>query len=301
MKFFKIFLAILFIVCNSELYSQDIDYINNRLSAVSTNDKVFYNIDGVNFTSQILYEHLYTEKGLQKAYRKFSIKDDDIKIKDDSLGVTNIYIHKREKIGYDLISYTSFYFVPNDNNQIMAIGFNSLNKYDKSFERDFAQMIIKNVIPRESFTPMTIDSINFAGRKIKLSNACKWTNINTVQCPYHGEMNWSVHKDFDDAKSTVLNQLLLTKNGKGVKVVSEEIKDIIFEEKPTKAQKIVYDITGINSLLAGMSGGKTLTAYYVAEKVRDNYVSCVLSFWNNDEIKESGLPLLLEQVMKLQK
>ena len=63
----------------------------------------------------------------------------------------------------------------------------------------------------------------------------------------------------------------------------------------------MYDITGINSLLAGMSGGKTLTAYYVAEKVRDNYVSCVLSFWNNDEIKESGLPLLLEQVMKLQK
>ena len=55
MKFFKIFLAILSIVCNSELYSQDIDYINNRLSAVSTNDKVFYNIDGVNFTSQILY------------------------------------------------------------------------------------------------------------------------------------------------------------------------------------------------------------------------------------------------------
>jgi hypothetical protein len=38
----------------------------------------------------------------------------------------------------------------------MAIGFNSLNKYDKSFERDFAQMIIKNEIPRESFTPMKL-------------------------------------------------------------------------------------------------------------------------------------------------
>jgi len=44
-----------------------------------------------------------------------------------------------------------------------------------------------------------------------------------------------------------------------------------------------------------------LTAYYVACEVRNNYVSCVMSFWNNDQINESGLPPLLEKVMQLPK
>lgn len=299
MNYFRIFFAITGMICCCRLHSQEIDYINKRLSAVSNNGKVFYNIDGIDFTSETLYENLYTEKGLKKAYRKYSIKEDDMKVKDDSLSITNFYIHKTEKIVDHLVLHTSFYFLPNNNNQIMVIKFNSINKYERSFERDFTEMIIKNEIPKESFTSMTIDSINFAGRKIKLGNACNWTNINTVQCPYHGEMNWSVHKDFDDAKSTVSNQLLVTKNKKGIKVLTEDIKDIIFEGEHTKAQKVVYDITGINSLLVGMSGGKTLTVYYVAAKVRENYVSCVLSYWNNDEIQQSGLPLLLEQVMKL--
>ncbi len=48
-----------------------------------------------------------------------------------------------------------------------------------------------------------------------------------------------------------------------------------------------------------MTGGKTLTIYYIAEKVRGNYLSCVLSYWNNDVITETGLPPLLNEVMKL--
>lgn len=299
MKSFSILVSILYFVCHGQLCAQEIDYIDQRLSALSNNGRTFYNIDGVNFTSEVLYEHLYAEKGLKKAYRKYSIDNDDIKTSDDSLGVTNVYIHKTEKVADRLVSHVSFYFVPNDNNQIMVIRFNSMNKYDRSFERDFANMIIKNEIPSASFAAMRIDSINFAGRKIKLSNVCQWTNINTVQCPYHGEMNWSVHKDYDDAKATVDNQLLATKIRKGVQMLSEENVAIIFEETPTEARKVIYDITGINSLLAGMSGGKTLTVYYVAAKVRAHYVSCVLSFWNNDDIQASDLPLLLEQVMKL--
>jgi hypothetical protein len=50
-----------------------------------------------------------------------------------------------------------------------------------------------------------------------------------------------------------------------------------------------------------MSGGKTLTIYYVAAPVRGNYVSCVLSFWNNDTITENGIAPLLEEVMKPEK
>lgn len=109
-----------------------------------------------------------------------------------------------------------------------------------------------------------------------------------------------IHKDFQDAKNSVENQFTLTKSGKGGKVISEEIIDIEFENVPNKAKKVVYDFTGTTSALAGISGGKTVTIYYVAEEVRGNYISCVLSFWDNDQINpETKLPPLLEKVMKL--
>jgi hypothetical protein len=51
-----------------------------------------------------------------------------------------------------------------------------------------------------------------------------------------------------------------------------------------------------------LAGGKSLTVYYVAEKVRGNYLSCIMSFWDNDEINpETQLPPLLEKVMKLER
>jgi hypothetical protein len=95
--------------------------------------------------------------------------------------------------------------------------------------------------------------------------------------------------------------LNLTKTRKSGKVISEEMVDVIFEDVPTKAKKVIYDITGITSVLTGISGGKSLTVYYVAENVRGKNVSCVMSFWNNDEINpETKLPPLLEKLMKLQ-
>ena len=112
-------------------------------------------------------------------------------------------------------------------------------------------------------------------------------------------MNWSVHKTKESADLSIHSQLKATKLKNGGKVVSEEEVDIIFEDVPTKAKKVLYDFTGVTSLLASMSGGKNLTIYYVSEKVRDNYISCVLSFWNNDTINPSGLPPLLEKVMKI--
>ena len=181
------------------------------------------------------------------------------------------------------------------------IWFGYLNKLNKDFEQKYANLIMKDEIPKEIFEPMNIDSIDFAGRKIELGNECYWTSVNTVQCPYYGEMNWSVHKSLESAKNTIETQFYITKNKKGGKVISEAEVDVVFEGTETKARKIIYDFTGVKSLLAGMSGGKTLTVYYVACEVRGNYVSCCMSFWNNDTITENGLAPLLEKVMQLKK
>lgn len=276
------------------------DSIFSRLQAINNNGISFFNIDGYTITSQTL-NYPFTEKGLKKVYRKYSIKENEEKTKDEILVYNNYYVENEDNITDSLVQKNTYYFIENPDKRITIVQFSSIDKRDKEFERTIVKLIIENKIPKENYASMTIDSLNFAGRKIKLGTSCNWTNVNTVQCPYYGEMNWSVHKDLEDAKNTVDQQFAITESRKNGKVISEETVDIEFEGTETKAKKVIYDFTGMTSILASMSGGKTLTIYYVATEVRGNYVSCVLSFWNNDTITENGLAPLLEKVMKLKK
>lgn len=274
------------------------DSIFNRLRAINNNGISFYNIDGFTITSQTL-NYPFTEKGLKKVYRKYSIKKKIKKTKDEKLPYNNYYVNNDENIAENLVQNNSYYFIENQEKRITIIQFSSINKRNKEFERTIVKTIVEKKIPKENFTSTKIDSINFAGRKIKLGNSCNWMGVNNVQCPYYGQMNWSVHKDLQDAKNTVEQQFQITKSKKGGKVISEKTVDIEFEGTETKAKRVIYDFTGVKSFLVGMSGGKTLTIYYIATEVRGNYVSCVLSFWNNDTITKNGLAPLLEKVMKL--
>lgn len=292
--------CLLFILKITFVFSQNEDDFVKRLKAINNKTIIFYNVDGVEFSSQT-FSNEFSEKGLKKLYKKYDIKETDIKIKDENLSFNNFYIAKSEKITDNINQVNSYYFVENKNKTVTIIWFGYFNKVDKEFERKYVNRIINNEIPKDVFEETIIGSIDFAGRKIELGSNCYWTNINTVQCPYYGEMNWSVHKTYESAKNSVDNQFNVTKSRKGGKVISEEEVDVIFEGTETKAKKVIYDFTGVKSLLAGMSGGKTLTIYYVACEVRGNYVSCCMSFWDNDTITENGLAPLLEEVMQLKK
>jgi len=174
------------------------------------------------------------------------------------------------------------------------------NKQDRVFERKYIDLILNDGIAKSSFQPLKMDSIDFAGRPLKLSSSeCHWTTINSIQCPYYGQISWSLHSSLEEANLRKNTQILLTKNKKGTKVTSEQIIAIEFEGNPAKAIKIVYELKGVNSLLAGMSGAKHLTVYYVATEIRDTYISCILSNWNNDVKTDNGLAPLLAEIMKL--
>jgi len=272
----------------------------NRLQAIHNSGTTFYNVDGVDFTSQNISSE-FNEKNLKKAYRKNKIKKKDEKVTDKELIYDNYKVVNREKFENDLVSVSVNYFVKNNENRISIFWFGYYEKSNPEFERKMINLILSDSIPKDCFSSIKTDKVNFAGREIELGGNCNWININNIQCPYYGQMNWSVHKTKESADLSIQNQLKATKVKNGGKVVSEEEIDIMFEKVPTKARKVNYDFTGVTSLLASMSGGKNLTIYYVSEKVRDNYVSCILSFWNNDNINPSGLPPLLEEVMEIVK
>jgi hypothetical protein len=289
---------VLFLLTTCNLFAQE-SKILERLVALDNNGKIWYNIDGYSITSEV-FNYNFDEKGLKKIFKKHSIKEDDLKTKDDSISKNNIVVHKTERLNDKLTQRNSYYFVENSDKKITVIWFAKTSNEDFRMQRELTNLIIENKIPKSNFVSMQTNQINFGNRQIELANSCYWTFLNTVQCPYFGEMNWSVHYSLEDAKESVENQLEMTKSRKSGKILSEEFVDVEFENIPTKAKKVIYDFTGLTGALAGMSGGKSLTIYYVAEKVRENYMSCVMSFWNNDEINpETKLPPLLEKVMKI--
>jgi hypothetical protein len=291
-------ILIILILSFSSSFGQKNDSLFSRLQAISNNGTDFFNVDGIEITSENINLE-FTKKNILKKFKKYSIKEKDLIPLDSSN--QSYYATKTEQVLPNTIQQISYYFIGSKSKGIVAMTFTNINKGDKAFERQFIDLIIKDEIPKSVYTPLVIDSINFAGRKIALGKSCNWMGINNVQCPYYGQMNWSVHKTLEDASKSVTNQYNIINAKKGGKIISEEFVDVIFEGTEVKAKKIVYDFKGITSILASMSGGKTLTIYFVASPAKQNFVSCVMSFWNNDSINPSGLPPLLEEVMKLKK
>ena len=272
--------------------------ILDRLQGISNNGVDFYNVDGCEITSQTSNCKL-TSKDIRRKFKPLSIKRTDIFISDSLIDNENLIIRKTIEVNEDISNYANYYFIKTDENKVTAITFASNKLIDMEYERNFISINLKNQIPQTVFSSLKIDSINFDGRKIFLGSSCRWMGVNNVQCPYYGQMNWSVHKTLEDAKRSVDTHLEIMKLEQKGKVVSEEKVDVIFEGNEIKAKRIIYDFTGMTSVLVGMSGGKTLTIYFVAGKGQKNYISSVMSFWNNDAINPSGLPPLLEKIITL--
>ena len=280
------------------VYGQENDNLFTRLQGISNRGVDFFNVDGIEITSQKI-DAEFSAKNCAKRYPQLRIKEKELKISDNLLDFRNFYVFKSQEDPQNIFQNMSYYFVESLDKKLIAFTFSSINKSDKEFERNFIELVRNNRIPDNIYNSLEIDSVNFAGRKIPLGKSCRWMGINNVQCPYYGQMDWSVHKDLEDAEITVENHYTVLKSKKGAKVVSENFVNVIFEGVETTARKVVCDFTGARALLLSMEGSKRLTVYFVSVPVRGNFISCTMSFWESDQINPSGLPPLLEQVMKL--
>ena len=285
--------CILFFFCSFlwATYAQELPLLD-RLSAIKNGNRDFYAIDGYIITNEDL-KLPFDEKGFKKAYRKLKINAQDAQ--SNPRIHTDNYLVNRDKEEY----VESLYFVKSPANTISLVWFSKLRDREVEVEESLVNLIVENKIPQELFAPTDARSIDFAGRKIPMLDDCYFTGINIVQCPYNGEMNWGIYRTLEDAQQAVADQFAANKQRKIVKPIEEQEVEVLFEEVPTKAKRVVFDIKGVASALAGMSGAKTLTVYYVAQVVRNRPIACVMSFWNNDNIKNTGLPLLLSRVMQL--
>lgn len=287
-----------FCVASHNVLGQIDNGIFERLNGLKNQDFYFYSIDGYEISS-LKMRGKFTKKKISKRYRKLKIKAAELNQSDSTLPFQNYLVHKSDTIEEGIIFHSSYYFFETQENEISAITFSSYNEKDIKYQKQLISLILSNKIPDSIYSTLTTDTVNFAGRPLFLGSKCNWMNINNIQCSGLGQMNWNVCKDKETADRIIeIHRKNVEREGRG-KAISDELVDVIFEGINTQARKIVWDFTGITSALVGMTGGKTLTIYFVSAPVRGNYISCVMSFWNNDLIEPSGLSPLLEEVMQL--
>lgn len=269
-----------------------------RLQAISNTGVEFYNVDGIEISSQ-KKDHAFTVKNISRGFKQLKMKNKELVYSDSLLDFKNFYVLKFPEGPKGIFNTIAYYFVESTDQKIIAFTFVPAGEANRDFEREFVRLVRANVIPEHVFNHSEPDTIDFAGRKIPLSKNCHWMGVNNVQCSSAGQMNWSVHKDSASAAKTIQSHFESIGARQNGRIVSDRKVNVIFEGTETTARKVIYDFTGMTGVMVGMTGGRSLTIYFVAAPVRGHYVSCVMSFWNNDYVTSSGLAPLLDQVMEL--
>lgn len=285
------------LVCTWSL-AQDADSLFNRLQAFRHGDNDFYNVDGIDITF-IPMQGEFEPKVIAKNYKPLKVKASELEQFDKVLRRSNYVVSKTYKSETGSTAYIDHYFLEDTPTSMVSMSFQAHFKPDAAFARRVIELAMARKIPDSLFQPPLADGFNFAGRHIPRQMDCRWTEPNSLQCPYNGQMNWSSYKTLDAAQAGLEYHFNHINAGKKGTVISDEQVDVVFEEQDAKARKIVFDLTGVTSALAAVSGGKTLTIYMVVARVRGKYVTCVMSHWNNDRLNENGLPALAGEVIRL--
>ena len=204
------------------------DSLFSRMRGIhSTNGIDFYNVDGVEITSQPLNAD-FSEKSILKKFKKYGVKELG---KDSLCPLPNFYATRSEEAVPGTTQYITYYFTAQT-----AITVASFDKQGNDLARRFVQLLQNKSIPPHVYESLEIDSISFAGRKLHLGRSCRWMGVNNVQCPYYGQMSWSVLKTQEDASQHLGSQYNIIKGRKGGKIVTEDMVNVIFEGSEVKAK-----------------------------------------------------------------
>lgn len=291
-KFVAILLLIIPVILSAQLTFEN--KLLDRLSGLKVEGKAYLSLGQYEIFIESVTQD-FTPKSIKKLKKKYGLK----KVKKESVfyGINqeNKVISKKEIFKEQFKELTTVYFI-DMGNQIDIISFKSIDFQDTLEEQEFVKLHLEKKIPETVFMKYPVSKVNFAGREIILNTACHWMNVNSIQCPYFGQINWSLHRNLESAKKQTETQYQISKRKGRIELISEEKVQIIFEGVETTAKRIKYKAKVPKFM---MNGSNELVAYYVSEEVRGRFISCVLSHYTSDKLTESGVPALLEKVMKL--
>ncbi len=281
-------------------FGQEPDPIFKRLSVITREGINFYNIDGIEIIAKKVSKEFNT-LNICEGFPEMEIKQKELNLSDNELPYKNYFISKTETLFNKFTKHTRYYFIQATDNRILAVVFQSIDKVDKIFERKMIGYIEKKEIPKSLFAAQPTDSINFAGRYIKLQKPCHWMNVNNIQCQFNnGQIDWSMHESLIDAEALANFKYHALKN---TEIKSEILKDIemdaLFEGEKIKVKKLVQKFKGARGAALKIEGSNILNVYIAVAKIRGNYISCTMSHWADPMYADNFLPGIISEIMTL--
>jgi hypothetical protein len=281
----KKFTFLLFFLLGSSFVLAD-DYDFSFLHGLRDKEgNIYFEISGYDISISRLKGKITEKKTIDAFKKKQKINTVQAEYSDSQLGIPNLIIETESplesnpEIRYDQI-YCLF---QKTENEIAFITLQTLNQRDIFLEQSFVKSCLDGSLNPYISDNWIADSISFAGRTIHLGNDCEW------QGPHNlfgkgGQISWSEFSSLESADMDLDIHIAANKM-KDFEILEEEDLEVVFEEIPTLAYRVVYK---------QKKEYQPLIVYYISQEVRDRYVSCILSNYGYNRNDYELAPLLRE-------
>jgi len=289
-----VFFIISFVFISLHAFSQK--NLLNGMQGLSYEKGMIFEIEGYTINIE-KNEASFDEKGFKKIKKRYELNNVSKEYRDSRWKWQNhaIESQKIEKSVPDVTTRQLCYLIPETDHTMTVVLFESLNRKDTLIEQTFMDAFFKRELSQYLSDNWEADKINFAGRTVPLGNICTWLSPFNVHCPSFGQISWSEFRTLEDAQINNEAHLLMNKYSGMYKTLGEEDVDILFEGYPNKAKRVIFQLKRSKVLLGGRN---LLAVYYVVQRVRGKYLSCVLSHYVEDKNNYRLAPLL-QEVMSL--
>ena len=287
------FVFLLGLFSSQSIFSQE--NVLKDMQGLSLKGDMIFELKGYVITVSREKGSLYKKKDIEKIKKNYELKNVTREYKDADIKWQHLVIESTTSVKGvpEAQGFQICYLLPESDDRMMVVLMQSANGRDEAIEDAFMEALFSRELTQYAVDNWTASTIDFAGREIQLGDMCNWVSPQNVHCATFGQMSWSV---FDTEEKALINTKILeamNDNSGKYKVEKEEEVKVVFEGELNYARRITYKIKGSKLLLGGRN---QIAVYYITQKVRGKYVSCMLT--NYIEVKDNyELPMLLREVM----
>ncbi len=218
-----------------------------------------------------------SNKGFIQAIKKLYGLENNLvaEYSSEGLGADNLVIEVQYDWGGNgvvLTDYIACYVLGLSDKEAAVLLFQSVNQQHEELEETIVKEYLKNRLADYISDDWMPSTFFFAGRRVVLDRGrYEFTAPHTIE----GEgmrITWTEYQTMEEAEKDINTRMDATL-ADGMQIEKEEDIRVVFEDVPTLAYRIAFKERG---------SGNPLIGYYIAEKVRDRYISCVLSNYAAD-------------------
>jgi hypothetical protein len=266
------------------------DYDFSALQGLrDTKGNIYFEISGYDIFFGSQKGKLNDSKTLDKLRKQYKIKNIQAEYSDPKLALPHQIIETEQALDKNpaLKNNQVFYLFAQSGSEIKYVLFQTLNQRDILLEKAFINAFLNDELSYYISDDWTGETISFVGRIVQLGTACRWRSPHNLSCR-GGQISWSEFSSAESAEFDLDTRIAANSEGPYT-ILSQDNIDILFEDVPTTAYRVVY---------MNEKAHYTLIVYYVAQEIRNRFVSCTMSNYGYNR-NDYELSPLLQQFMSI--